>query len=140
LDGRTFTGAWIETAGRRTGRTGGQVAPSRVRGLKRKSAPAVSINAVAPSRVRGLKLLVGYLTQSDCRRTFTGAWIETSCGRRNSPHHGGRTFTGAWIETFDPPMSPTLSTRRTFTGAWIETQMLDWRAVAVASHLHGCVD
>ena len=54
--GRTFTGAWIETRNQWSIIISGDVAPSRVRGLK-------------------LSLSIDYLQNRG--RTFTGAWIET---------------------------------------------------------------
>ena len=53
---RTFTGAWVETSCQVTGTKKTVVAPSQVRGLKLcPSTPAPPLRMVAPSQVRGLK-------------------------------------------------------------------------------------
>ena len=55
---------------------------------------------VAPSRERGLKLFTEQQkTWIDPRRSFTGAWIETSPLLFGGSTLAGRSFTGAWIET-----------------------------------------
>ena len=56
LDGRPFTGAWIET---------------------NSHLPSVSVKLVAPSRGRGLKRVFGVILDMIDGRPFTGAWIET---------------------------------------------------------------
>ena len=96
---RTLTGAWIETVN--TARfingyicrtlTGAWIETEHVLECR-------TLHQVAPSRVRGLKRCNGVLKTINWCRTLTGAWIETLsltllylCS--------GRTLTGAWIET-----------------------------------------
>jgi len=54
---------------------------------------------VAPSRVRGLKHLRLQQCALEQSRTFTGAWIETKNTLMKMDLTWRRTFTGAWIET-----------------------------------------
>ena len=98
--GRAFTGAWIETdvfsptndwlvvaPSRARGLKQFPallsalrilVAPSRARGLKQLSLPNIAeSDNVAPSRARGLKRPDVKTKTTNCRRAFTGAWIET---------------------------------------------------------------
>ncbi len=77
-NGRTLTGAWIET---------------------RLVDVTIYYDGVAPSRVRGLKPLRIVLTDGPGRRTLTGAWIETFGHAVILHFRQGRTLTGAWIET-----------------------------------------
>ena len=104
LNGRTLTGAWIETS-KACGLTlTCPVAPSRARGLKR------------DTTVASLPYNAG--------RALTGAWIETAIIQRTTCQRPSRALTGAWIETRSKYSKtlPQLSNRRALTGAWIETR------------------
>ena len=77
-DGRSLTGAWIETCTNGLKMVDRDVAPLRGRGLKHKKRKKLP-------RVRS--------------RSLTGAWIETRLSNAGEAESLRRSLTGAWIET-----------------------------------------
>ncbi len=120
--GRSLTGAWIET--RWTGRAIPTriVAPSRERGSKlerlahglggRRSLPHGSVDRNSAAVIRRCTCVASLPHGSVDRnrmfakpflmaagRSLTGAWIETSCWHGPRRRCSRRSLTGAWIET-----------------------------------------
>ena len=144
VNGRSLTGARIETCGHLTEKFEGEVAPSRERGSKRaKARRAKAMSSVAPSRERGSKrkrrtrkrqaprsLPHGSADRNLVRlsgeaavqsRSLTGARIETCMGSCSAARTSSRSLTGARIETYRTPIFTTWEASRSLTGARIET-------------------